>query len=153
MSPLALNATVVNEGVYQLLVHIWLKVMGFLTANSSNLLRFWGGLFSILEVAVDPSYTIFFLGALQKPLFCSARLGWVATGCITILQAVRLQKRSVRSFALSGPPSPYLKEPTLLFYPSRPLLNNPLKQQPLKHRQPRNPKRNPRTLRIIRQVR
>jgi hypothetical protein len=36
-----LNATVVNEGVYQLLVHIWLKVMVFLTANSFNLAILW----------------------------------------------------------------------------------------------------------------
>jgi hypothetical protein len=40
--PFGLNATVVNEGVYQLLVHIWLKVMGFLTANSSNLVEVLG---------------------------------------------------------------------------------------------------------------
>jgi hypothetical protein len=46
--------------------------------------------FSILEVAVDPSYTIFFLGAWQKRPFCCARLGWVAIGCILILQAVQV---------------------------------------------------------------
>jgi hypothetical protein len=31
------------------------------------------GLFLILEVAVDPSYTIFFLEAWQKRLFCCLR--------------------------------------------------------------------------------
>jgi hypothetical protein len=36
-----LNATVVKEGVYQLLVHIWLKVMVFLTANWFNLVLTW----------------------------------------------------------------------------------------------------------------
>jgi hypothetical protein len=36
-----LNATVVKEGVYQLLVHIWLKVMVFLTANRFNLVLTW----------------------------------------------------------------------------------------------------------------
>jgi hypothetical protein len=40
------------------------------------------------EVAVDPSYAIFFLGTWQKSLFCCARLGWVAIGCILVLQAV-----------------------------------------------------------------
>jgi hypothetical protein len=43
--------------------------------------------FSMKEDAVDPSYTIFFLGACQKRLFCYLRLGWDAAGCITILQA------------------------------------------------------------------
>ncbi|HSV49205.1 MAG TPA: hypothetical protein VLH35_02730, partial [Candidatus Acidoferrales bacterium] len=41
-------------------------------------------------VAVDPSYTIFFLGTLRKRLFCCLRLVGIAVGCILILQAVRL---------------------------------------------------------------
>jgi hypothetical protein len=36
-----LNATVVKEGVYQLLVQIWLKVMVFLTATRFNLCLVW----------------------------------------------------------------------------------------------------------------
>jgi hypothetical protein len=47
------------------------------------------GGFSILEVAVDPSYTIFFLEALQKSLFWQQQLQHIAAGCITILQAVQ----------------------------------------------------------------
>jgi hypothetical protein len=45
--------------------------------------------FSILEVTVDPSYTIFFLEALQKSLFWQQQLQHIAAGCITILQAVQ----------------------------------------------------------------
>jgi hypothetical protein len=36
-SLLTLNATVVKEGVYQLLVQIWLNIMVFLTATRPNL--------------------------------------------------------------------------------------------------------------------
>jgi hypothetical protein len=46
--------------------------------------------FSILEVTVDPSYTIFFLEALQKSLFWQQQLQHIAAGCILILQAVRV---------------------------------------------------------------
>jgi hypothetical protein len=40
------------------------------------------------EDARDPSFNIFFLGAWQVRLFCCQRFGWVAFGCILILQAV-----------------------------------------------------------------
>jgi hypothetical protein len=49
--------------------------------------------FSILEGAVDPSYTIFFLGTWQKRRFCILRLSGVASGCITILQAEKTKKK------------------------------------------------------------
>jgi hypothetical protein len=45
------------------------------------------GGFSILEVAVDPSYTIFFLAAWQKRRFWRQRMHLVAVGCTSILQA------------------------------------------------------------------
>jgi hypothetical protein len=48
-----------------------------------------GLVFSILEVAADPSYTIFFLEAWQKRPFCHLCLLWVAAGCIFFLQAVQ----------------------------------------------------------------
>jgi hypothetical protein len=44
---------------------------------------------SILEVAVDPSYSIFFLEAWQKRLIWRQQLWRIATGCIFVLQAVR----------------------------------------------------------------
>ena len=43
---------------------------------------------SILEVAVHPSYSNFFLETWQKRLIWHQRMPHVATGCITILQAV-----------------------------------------------------------------
>jgi hypothetical protein len=39
---------------------------------------------------VSPSYSNFFLEALQERLICCLRLVWVGTGCILILQAVQL---------------------------------------------------------------
>jgi hypothetical protein len=46
--------------------------------------------FSILEVAVDPSYSNFFLGTYQNRLIWRQQLHRIATGCILILQAVCL---------------------------------------------------------------
>jgi hypothetical protein len=49
------------------------------------------GCVSILEVAVDPSYSNF-LETLQIRLIWHRQLKHIAAGCITILQAVRLMK-------------------------------------------------------------
>jgi hypothetical protein len=49
--------------------------------------------FSILEVAVDPSYSNFFLGAWQKRPIWHQQLQCIAAGCILILQAVRYWDR------------------------------------------------------------
>ncbi len=89
LSLLALNATVVNEGVYQLLVHIWLKVMVFLTATSFNLTLGWGWI-SILEVAVKAPCFNNNQRRMQKRLFWRLRLVGIAIGCMTVLQAARL---------------------------------------------------------------
>jgi hypothetical protein len=49
----------------------------------------FGG-FSILEVAVYPSYTIFFLATWQKRPFYQQQKRSVAIGCIFNLQAVQI---------------------------------------------------------------
>jgi hypothetical protein len=46
--------------------------------------------FSILEVAVDPSYAIFFQRTWQQRPFWCQYMPWIAIGCILVLQAVRL---------------------------------------------------------------
>jgi hypothetical protein len=65
--------------------------------------------FSILEVAVDPSYTIFFLETYQKRLIWLQQLQRIVTGCIFVLQAVRLWKPPAVFCSAIDPLSPYKK--------------------------------------------
>jgi hypothetical protein len=61
--------------------------------------------FSILEVAVHPSYSNFFLETWQKRPFCHLCLLWVATGCILFLQAVRFQAKRGPTYLSRPSPS------------------------------------------------
>jgi hypothetical protein len=63
---------------------------------------------SILEVAVDPSYSIFFLEAWQKRLIWYLGLCLVAVGCILVLQAVRSPTKLDLPTS-ADPPLPYIK--------------------------------------------